>query len=136
MDNEPLTCSGRELRQQGTPAERVLWSKLRNKQLNGVKFRRQQPLGHYIVDFVSFDKKLIIEIDGGQHNEEEILSQDEVRTAWLKSQGFRVIRFWNNEVLENLEGVLLNIQMAIDTQAPSPSYSSPIEGEESGRFNK
>jgi very-short-patch-repair endonuclease len=136
MDNKTLTCSGRELRRQGTQAERVLWLKLRNRQLNGVKFRRQQPLGNYIVDFVGFDKKLIIEIDGGQHNEEEILSQDEVRTAWLKSQGFRVIRFWNNEVLENLEGVLLNIQMAIDTQAPSPSYSSPIKGEESGRFNK
>ena len=68
MDNKSTTDLGRQLRRQRTPAERVLWQKLRNKQLNGVKFRRQQPIGNYIVDFVSFEKKLIIEIDGGQHN--------------------------------------------------------------------
>ena len=133
MDNKPLTDSGRELRHRGTPAERVLWSKLRNKQLNGVKFRRQQPLGDYIVDFVSFDKKLILEIDGGQHNEEGILNRDEIRTTWLDSQGFRVVRFWNNEVLENLEGVLLKIQAAVDARSPSLSNSSPIKGEEGGK---
>jgi len=114
MDNKPLTYQGREMRLQGTPAERVLWSKLRNKQLDGAKFRRQQPLRKYIVDFVSFEKKLIIEIDGGQHNKDEVLSQDKVRTAWLNSQGFRVMRFWNNEVIENLEGVIQKILEIIE----------------------
>ncbi len=135
MDNKPTTRLGRHLRHQGTHAERVLWQKLRNKQLNGVKFRRQQPIGNYIVDFVSFEEKLIIEIDGGQHNEDWILSQDRTRTGWLNSHGFRVIRFWNSGVLENLEGVLQQIQAVLGIEAPSPFRSSPIEGEENGRFN-
>ena len=125
MPDRSKAALSRELRIQDTPAERVLWSTLRRKQLDGVKFRRQQPIGTYVVDFVSFGKKLIIEIDGGQHSEEWILSQDETRTAWLNSQGFRVMRFWNNEVLENLEGVLLRIRAVVDTQSPSPSSSSP-----------
>jgi len=120
MDNQIARNLGRELRRQGTHSERVLWQKLRNKQLTGVKFRRQQPIGKYIVDFVSFDKKVIIEIDGGQHNEDRIVGQDEIRTAWLNSQGFRVIRFWNNEVLDNLEGVLFQIQAVLDIDTPSP----------------
>jgi very-short-patch-repair endonuclease len=106
---------------------------LRNKQLTGVKFRRQQPLGKYIVDFVSFEKKLIVEIDGGQHNENQTAGQDEVRTAWLNSQGFRVVRFWNNEVIENLKGVLIKIPEVIGINTPSPFSSSPIEGEENRR---
>ena len=106
---------------------------MRNKQLCGVKFRRQQSLGKYIVDFVSFDKKLIIEIDGGQHNEDLIAGQDEIRTAWLKDQGFHVVRFWNNEVTDNLEGVLLKIIDVLNLEAPSPLDSSPIKGEENGR---
>ena len=133
MDNQITRNLGRDLRRQGTHSERVLWLKLRNKQMAGVKFRRQQPIGNYIVDFVSFDKKLIIEIDGGQHNEDLIEGQDKVRTAWLNSQGFQVIRFWNNEVIDNLEGVLFQIQAVLGIKAPSPSCSSPIEGEESGK---
>jgi very-short-patch-repair endonuclease len=120
MDDQIARNLGRELRRQGTPSEKVLWQKLRNKQTAGVKFRRQQPFGNYIVDFVSFDKKLIIEIDGGQHNEDLIESQDEIRTAWLNSQGFQVIRFWNNEVIDNLEGVLFQIQEALEIDTPSP----------------
>jgi very-short-patch-repair endonuclease len=120
MDNKIARNLGRELRRQGTHSERVLWLKLRNKQMAGVKFRRQQPFGSYIVDFVSFDKKLIIEIDGGQHNEDLIESQDEARTSWLNSQGFQVIRFWNNEVIDNLEGVLFQIQEALEIDTPSP----------------
>ena len=134
MDNRSTTDLGRQLRHQGTPAERVLWQKLRNKHLIRAKFRRQQPIGKYIVDFVNFEKKLIIEIDGGQHNEDRILSQDAMRTAWLNSQGFRVIRFWNSGVLENLEGVLQQIQAVLSLEAPSPFSSSPIEGEENGRY--
>jgi very-short-patch-repair endonuclease len=121
MDNQKTTDLSKVLRRQGTPAERILWTKLRNKQLAGVKFRRQQSLGNYVVDFATFEKKLVIEIDGGQHNEDHIAGRDEERTAWLKSQGFRVIRFWNNEVIENLDGVLLRIQEVIGIDTPSPS---------------
>lgn len=114
-----MTDLGKELRRQGTHAERVLWLKLRNKQLGGIKFRRQQPVGNYIVDFVTFDKHLIIEIDGGQHNEDRIMEKDYQRTKWLESQGFQVIRFWNNEVVENLGGVIYQIQEVLDIEAPS-----------------
>ena len=94
---------------------------LRAKQLNGVKFRRQEPIGNYIIDFVSFEKKLIIEIDGGQHSIEENKANDEVRTQWLESQGFRIIRFWNNEVSSNLEGVIAQIREALgDHPHPDP----------------
>jgi len=87
--------------------------KLRNRQLEGVKFRRQQPLCSYIVDFASFERKLIIEIDGGQHNEGKIKERDEERTIRLKEKGYRVMRFWNNDVLTNLEGVLERIREAL-----------------------
>jgi very-short-patch-repair endonuclease len=90
------------LRRGQTDAESLLWKHLRTKQMEGIKFRRQQPIGRFIVDFVSFEKKVIIEVDGGQHSEEA----DRDREQWLRSQGFNVLRFWNNEVLENTEGVL------------------------------
>jgi very-short-patch-repair endonuclease len=133
LDKAQTANLGRGLRRQGTPAERILWSKLRNKQLNGVKFRGQQRLGNYLVDFVSFEKKLVIEVDGGQHSEDRILEEDSVRTAWLNSQDFRVMRFWNNEIIHNLEGVLIKIEAVLGIKAPSPFSSSPIEGEENGR---
>jgi very-short-patch-repair endonuclease len=136
LDNKQISNLSRGLRQQGSPAERILWPKLRNKQLGGFKFRRQQPMGNYIVDFVTFEKKLIIEIDGGQHNEDPIENQDNVRTDWLNSQGFRVIRFWNNEVVDNLEGVLIKIRVILGIEAPSPFSSSPVNGEENGREEK
>jgi len=117
----------RELRQRQTDAERALWTRLRSKQLEGVKFRRQQPLGPYIVDFASFEKRLIIEVDGGQHNDpspcplpqgereqgEGRVRGDEERTRWLNGKGYRVLRFWNNEVLLNMEGVLERIREAL-----------------------
>ena len=99
----------RRLRRESTEAEKRLWNKLRARQLLGAKFRRQAPIGPYIVDFVCFERKLVIEIDGGQHAEHDQRAYDEERTKWLKSQGFRVLRFWNNEVLGNLEGVLTRI---------------------------
>jgi very-short-patch-repair endonuclease len=86
-----------------TDAERLLWRHLRRYQMNGHKFRRQQPIGIYIVDFVCLDQKLVIELDGGQHAEQ--VDYDETRTAWLESQGFRVLRFWNNQVLAEVEAV-------------------------------
>ncbi|MGB5986276.1 MAG: DUF559 domain-containing protein [Desulfobacterales bacterium] len=99
-----LTPLAKQLRKRATFAENLLWSRLRSKQIEGIKFRRQQPLGNFIVDFVSLEAKVVIELDGGQHAETR--SQDAARDRWLKSKGFTVLRFWNNEVLENLEGVL------------------------------
>lgn len=93
-----------------TDAERLLWSKLRRKQMHGHMFRHQAPIGPYIVDFACLTIKLVIEVDGGQHNINK--AADEKRTAWLESQGYRVMRFWNNEVLQNLEGVLEAIWLA------------------------
>jgi len=103
----------RELRQSQTDAEGTLWNKLRTRQLQGTKFRRQQVVGPYIVDLVSFERKLVIEIDGGQHNEEQAQQRDELRTAWLEEEGFKVLRFWNNEVLNNIDGVLEKIRESI-----------------------
>ena len=93
-----------ELRREPTPAERKLWSVLRGNKLNGVKFRRQHAIGNYIVDFVSIKKKLIIELDGSQHLEQT--EYDKVRTEYLESQGYRVVRFWNNQVEKEIEGVV------------------------------
>ena len=97
----------RQLRSAPTDAEIRLWSRLRRKQLDGFRFRRQQPIGPYIVDFFCPDAKLIVEVDGGQHNVEE--EKDARRTRWLEARGYRVIRFWNNDVLSNTDGVVLTV---------------------------
>lgn len=86
---------------------------MRNAQLGGVKFRRQQPVGDYFVDFISFEKNLIIEVDGGEHNEPAYMKHDEERTRYLEDRGYRVMRFWNNEVLQNIEGVVHQILEAL-----------------------
>jgi|SRR5579871_4606844 len=101
----------RTLRRNQTEAEKKLWRYLRSREFQGVKFRRQQPLGHYVVDFCSLEKRLIVELDGGQH----ALNQDEdaKRTQYLKKSGYKVICFWNNEVLENIEGVLERIKQSL-----------------------
>ncbi len=102
-----------ELRKEATPAERKLWSQIRNDQL-GVKFRRQHAIGKYIPDFCSPKAKLAIELDGGQHLEQEMY--DKERTKYLEAQGYKVIRFWNNEVMNNMEAVILAIMDALETQ--------------------
>lgn len=102
------TEKARELRQKSTDAERLLWKHLRAKRLDGLKFRRQEPIGDYIVDFVSFDKRVVVELDGSQHVVRK--AEDDQRTRWLSDQGFKVLRFWNNEVLKSIEGVLKVIQ--------------------------
>ena len=94
----------RKLRSEMTEAETRLWQHLRARQINGFKFRRQHPVGNYILDFACIEVKLAIEVDGGQHNELQV--QDNLRTAWLETQGWRVLRFWNNDVTGNIEGVL------------------------------
>ena len=104
-----LTNLARDLRQQMTDAERFLWSRLRRRFL-GAKFRRQVPLGPYIVDFACMRSKLVIEVDGGQHLEN---LADAARDRWLAENGFRVLRFWNHEVLQNLDGVLERIAMEV-----------------------
>jgi very-short-patch-repair endonuclease len=96
-----------------TDAEKALWTRLRSKQLKGVKFRRQQPIGTYIVDLISFDSRLIIEIDGSQHSQDNKTNKDEKRTMWLQQRGYQVIRFWDNEVLQNIDGVLEKILAAL-----------------------
>ncbi len=106
----------RQLRRQSTDAERKLWSTLRNRQLAGYKFRRQVPMGNYIVDFVCFEKKLVVEVDGGQHQEQA--EYDHVRTQWLQSAGFRVMRFWNNQVLTETDGVLQAILTTLAGDIP------------------
>ena len=90
-----------------TPAELQLWKHLRGKQLGGYRFRRQQPLGQYILDFVCVEAKLVIEIDGGQHAEQT--AYDETRTQYLQNLGFTVIRYWNHEVLQQTHAVLTAI---------------------------
>ena len=105
------TTRARQLRSNPTDAEICLWSKLRRKQLEGFRFRRQAPIGPYYVDFVCLEKKLILEIDGGQHAVRQ--DSDAKRTRWLESEGYRVIRFWNNEALGNLDGVLESIRRAL-----------------------
>jgi len=104
-----LIKTAKALRKRSTDVEIVLWRHLRAKQMEGLKFRRQQPIGDYIVDFVCFEKKIIIEVDGGQHAVETV--RDAERDDWLRNQGFTVLRFWNNEVLTNTEGVLEKIRM-------------------------
>ena len=110
-----------------TEAERKLWSALRSKQINFHKFRRQHPYGKYVLDFVCLDAQLVIEVDGGQHLEN--IEHDENRTLWLKQQGFRVLRFWNNEVLNNLDAVLAVIWRVLHTDIQPPSQPSPFQGE-------
>ena len=117
----------RNLRKNSTEAEKILWQKLRNKQLEGFKFRRQQIVGRYVVDFVNFERKLVIELDGSQHALEE--ERDGKRDHWLQAQGFEVLRYWNNEVFENLEGVLEGIRQRLLALSPSPSPSHPGRGD-------
>ena len=106
-DDPHLMHNGRNLRKNMTPAEQRLWKHLRGKRLGGYRFRRQQPLGQYILDFVCVDAKLVIEIDGGQHAEQT--AYDETRTRYLQNLGFTVIRFCNNEVLQQIDAVLTAI---------------------------
>jgi very-short-patch-repair endonuclease len=109
-----LTNIARKLRRIMTPEERILWKQLRRKHL-GAKFRRQEPVSRYILDFVCFEHKIIIEADGSQHLNSP---SDKVRDKFFASQGFRILRFWNSEIRNNLEGVLAKIQNTINESRP------------------
>jgi very-short-patch-repair endonuclease len=111
----------RKLRLTPTDAEIRVWSRLRGKQLEGFRFRRQHPLGPYVVDFFCAEAKFIVEVDGGQHADD-----GEARTRWLEARGYRVIRFWNNDVLANTEGVLRIILDAL--RAGPPTLTLPLKG--------
>jgi len=107
-----------------TDAERKLWSLLRGKRFEGLKFRRQHPFDNYILDFVCLEEKIVLEVDGGQHQER--LTEDSIRTNVLEKAGFRVLRFWNHEVLQNFDAVAEQIlQTVVRKQDPSSPRPSP-----------
>jgi very-short-patch-repair endonuclease len=124
--HQPVSALNRSraksMRSEMTNAERVLWLQLRAHRLDGLRFRRQTPIGQYIVDFVCHERRLVIELDGGQHAESQ---RDIRRDRWLESKGYRVLRFWNSDVLQNREGVLETIVSAARAMLPT----SPLEGE-------
>ncbi len=127
MSRKPkwLTDNARDLRANQTEAEKLLWSRLRRHALNGHSFRRQAPIqDRYIVDFLCPAEKLIVELDGGQHADNP---DDTARTEWLESQGYRVVRYWNNEVMENLDGVLEDLSVKL-TSPPLASGGRAREG--------
>ncbi len=101
-----MVSRARQLRRNMPDAEKKLWAELRGRRLAGLKFRRQHPIGPYIADFACYDPKLVIELDGGQHGQDERLEDDAVRTAWFESKGFRVLRFWNHNVIQTMDSVL------------------------------
>jgi len=112
-----LTGVARRLRKYSTDTEQHLWRHLRDKQIEGFKFRRQHPVGRYVVDFVNLEKKVVVELDGGQH---AIDAGDKIRDEWLRAEGYKVLRFWDNQVFSNLEGVLETIRDALLTPHPDP----------------
>ncbi|RJG56664.1 DUF559 domain-containing protein [Sphingobium terrigena] len=117
------TARARALRNNATDAERVLWQAISARKLSGIRFNRQVPVGPFICDFVARSIGLVIEVDGGQHDD----AVDAERTRYIEAQGFRVIRFWNNDVLGNLDGVIEDI-MRVVADMPSPDPSRRREG--------
>jgi len=126
--------TAKALRKDFTDTERLLWKYLRAKQMEGCKFRRQEPIGSYIVEFVCQEKRIIIEVDGGQHSVER--EKDNKRDTWLEGQGYKVLRFWNDEVLTNTKGILEVIRDYLNHPPPTPSVllidGPPLKGGVSG----
>ena len=123
----------RHLRRNMTVVERLLWRSLRDRQIKGYKFRRQHPFRNYVLDFVCLEAKLVIELDGSQHVDAQ--TYDVARTALLEAAGFQVLRFWNNEVLSNIDGVLEVIWRALPEEIRTPSSRpSPLQGEGENAF--
>jgi len=116
--NKPLV---KALRRHPTEAEKKLWRHLRNRQISGAKFRGQQPFGPYILDFYCAESKLAIELDGGQHGMTKHTRQDEQRDEYLKQEGVTVLRFWNNQIFEEVEGVLDMIYATLESRTPHPN---------------
>ena len=119
----------RRLRKELSDAEQKVWKHLRSRRFEGYKFRRQHPIGRYVADFRCIDRRLVIELDGGQHAEEMNLQKDSERTVYLNQKGFHVLRFWDNEVLNNTDTVLGQTFDWLDvTPSPQPSPSEEGEG--------
>ena len=116
-----------QLRNGSTDAERMPWRQLRSRQIEGCTFRRQHPFGDYILDFACLERMLVVELDGGQHGDR--VEQDERRTRVLQSAGFVVLRFWNNEVFEQIDGVVEVIQRQLVARATPSPPNPPLEGE-------
>jgi len=111
VKGEVLVPIARKLRDSQTDAEQRLWSHLRRQQCDGFRFRRQVPLGSYVTDFACLSESLIVEVDGGQHSENAV--KDAERTKWLESEGYRILRFWNHDVLQNTDGVIETIERTL-----------------------
>ena len=111
----------RQLRRNRTSAERRLWRELRQLKQVGCKFRQQVPIDHFIVDFACLSRRLIVEVDGGTHSTDREVAGDARRERYLKDQGFRILRVWNADVRENMEGVMDTIVAVLDTPTPDPS---------------
>jgi very-short-patch-repair endonuclease len=112
------------LRRNQTDAERVLWFRLRDRRLRGLKFKRQVPIDRYVVDFCCSDARLIIELDGGQHATR--ISEDASRTKILDAMGYLVLRFWNNDVMQNIDGVLEEISNTLKQHRSEPPHPDPL----------
>ena len=129
--DQPTLAKAKRLRRNLTDAERRLWAVLRSRRFENAKFRRQQPIGPFIVDFVCQQHRLIIEADGGQHE----VAKDAPRTAFLESVGYRVVRFWNNDIIENIDGVSQLIATALMTPHPArAAHESPSPSRGEGRL--
>ena len=128
IDPHLLTLA-RHLRKEQTNAEQLLWLLLRNRQFCGLKFRRQHPMAPYVLDFYSDEERLGIELDGGQHNEPDQIQTDKERTAFLEGKGVKIIRFWNNEVLQETEAVLEHLYNSIHSLSP-PSLTPTLSQRE------
>jgi very-short-patch-repair endonuclease len=129
-----IVATARKLRRSSTDVERKLWHRIRDKQVEDFRFRRQRPIGKFIVDFICLDAMLIVELDGGQHA--EVVAYDERRTAFLESLGYRVLRFWNSDVIENMEGVLERLrEELLNTRSPTPPSALPLAGVGTDRIN-
>ncbi|MBI3902758.1 MAG: endonuclease domain-containing protein [Nitrosomonadales bacterium] len=126
-----LLDNAKALRRTQTDAEQKLWYHLRAHRFMGSKFKRQKPLGRYVVDFICLEEKLIIELDGGQHAEN--IEYDQERDSWLRSQGYTVLRFWNNELMSETDGVLERIRLALSSKAGSSETLSPGPSPVNGR---
>ena len=121
----------RRLRRNQTDAERLLWFRLRDRRLAGLKFKRQVPIDRYVVDFLCAEGKLIVEIDGGQHDQHR--KRDDIRTAALEAMGYLVVRFWNNDVMQNTEGVLQDILSTVSQPRSEPPHPNPLPSGERER---
>ncbi len=122
MNQTKILSHAKALRSKQTEAEQQLWYHLRAHRFMDLKFKRQKPVGRYIVDFVCLELRLVIEVDGGQHVEQ--VAYDRQRDIWLQEQGFTAVRFWNNEVMQELERVLEQIRLIAGTLSPGPSPTS------------